>query len=455
MTVVSAFARVATALRATSPRAFAVELGVVALGVGFTVLGATAIVADKPPGADPPPLSVTLALLVPMLLVVLVRRRLPLSALAANTVLLGVVRELDVPELQVSSICWVVVLYAAGRYGVGRGRVIVRALAIAGVSGLLVRDVVTTWDDVEAIGYTERTFLLVASANIVWNLVMFVGAWYAGDLARKRFHRDQELAARTIELEASREENARRAVMDERVRIAREIHDVVAHHVSVMGVQAAAARRALHVDAERAEEPLRDIEHASREAVGELHRLLGFLRRVDDVDPDGVTAAALAPQPGLARLPELRRQLAAVGLAVRFTSTGAERDLPPSVDLSAYRIVQEALTNCLKYAGVEHAELEIDYGVERLTVAVRDRGRGPIASAGSTGPGGAGLTGMAERVALLGGRLRHGARPGGGFQVEAELPYDGMVAAAPSTSPPGAPPTGPGPGPGSNHAGVA
>ena len=204
---------------------------------------------------------------------------------------------------------------------------------------------------------------------------------------------------------------------------------MVAHHVSVMGVQAGAARRAVAVDPTKAEAPLQDIEASSREAVAELHRLLGFLRRADELDHDGLDPDALVPTPGLARLGELRRQVAAAGLAVRLTITGDEHPLPPSVDLNAYRILQEALTNCLKYAGVDMAEVTIDYGDDHLGLAVRDRGRGP--GAGPPTTGGAGLLGMAERVALLGGTLHHGARDGGGFEVQATLPYAGQVSAAP------------------------
>jgi signal transduction histidine kinase len=203
----------------------------------------------------------------------------------------------------------------------------------------------------------------------------------------------------------------------------------------VMGVQAGAARRALASDPERAAAPLRMIETSSREAVAELHRLLGFLRRVDDVDPDGLAGGALDPQPGLARLDDLRAQLASAGLALRLTLTGTPTPLAPAVDLSAYRILQEALTNCLKYAGVDQAEVEIEYCPDLLRIAVRDRGRGPTPAATSVPRSGAGLVGMAERAALLGGTARHGARPGGGFQVEAELPYHGVVAAAPSALP--------------------
>ncbi len=418
-------------LRLPSARSLAVHVVLIAAGIAFAITGAIIIVEDKPPAIEPASMTTTIGLLVPMMVILLGRYRWPLTVLVLSSALLATVRSLDVPELQVSSFSWMIALYAAGRYGRGVARHVVRALAIAALVALIINDLRDIWTDLDRFGFTERTFLVTAASNVGWNLLVFVGAWFAGELGRKRASRERELAARTLELEASREENARRAVMDERIRIARELHDVVAHHVSVMGVQAGAARRAVATDPPMAEGPLRDIEASSREAVAELHRLLGFLRRADERDPDGLTPGALAPQPGLDRLDDLRRQLAAAGLALRLTVTGDERALPPSVDLSAYRILQEALTNCLKYAGVDHAEVELDYDDDRLRLTVGDRGRGPAAT-DRAGVSGVGLLGMAERVALLGGRLHHGARAGGGFEVVAELPYAGEVSAAPA-----------------------
>ncbi len=421
--------RAVSFLHVPSTRALVLHLVLIPLGIAFTVVSALIIKEDAPAAIQPASLGTTLGLLLPMMLILFGRYRWPHLVLLASTGLLVAVRELDVPELQVSSFTWMIALYSAGRYGRGIGRHVVRGIAVGAVVVVLIRDVTEIWGDLEFFGFTERTFLLTAGSNIGWNLMVFIGAWYAGELARKRAQRDRDLAARTLELEASREENARRAVMDERVRIARELHDVVAHHVSVMGVQAGAARRAVAVDPTKAEAPLQDIEASSREAVAELHRLLGFLRREDELDHDSLDPDALLPTPGLARLDDLRRQLAAAGLAIRLTVSGDEQPLPPSVDLNAYRILQEALTNCLKYAGVDVAEVTIDYGTDHLGLAVRDRGRGPAPATPATG--GAGLLGMAERVALLGGTLHHGARDGGGFAVEATLPYAGQVSAAP------------------------
>ncbi len=429
---------IAEALAIPRRSVFIRELIFVFLGLILSWVGAFITLTDEPPGIEPASMTLTMALVAPALIVLLFRRRFPVIVLAVSIVLLAIVRVEFVPEFQVTSIAFTIAFYACGRYGRAGLRDWMRGVASLGVVGIIIYEVQTFAGDIEAMGFTKRSFYLSVALNSIWNLCLFAVTWWAAELARKRADRERELAARTLELEASREENARRAVMDERVRIAREIHDVVAHHVSVMGVQAGAARRVVSVNPDAAEQPLRAIEASSREAVTELHRLLGFLRRVDEPDPDGVDADALMPAPGLARLPDLRAQLAAAGLALRLSIEGDERPLPPSVNLNAYRILQEALTNCLKYAGVDVAEVGIVYGTDSLVLTVRDRGRGrPDGDGGqpATSSGGAGLIGMAERVALLGGSLQHGNRNGGGFEVVATLPYAGAVEAAPSMNP--------------------
>jgi signal transduction histidine kinase len=229
--------------------------------------------------------------------------------------------------------------------------------------------------------------------------------------------RRRELAAQARELELEREENARRAVLDERVRIARELHDVVAHHVSVMGVQAGAARRVMVRRPEQAAEALTSIEGSSRQAVVELHRLLGFLRRADQDD-------ALAPQPDLAQLPALIAQAARGALQVDLSIEGEARPLPGTLELSAYRVIQEALTNALKHSGGTAATVRVAYAPSTLEIEVRDDGRAH--SDRATGRfGGHGLIGMRERVRLHGGHLRAGPSPQGGFAVHATFPLNG------------------------------
>jgi signal transduction histidine kinase len=197
------------------------------------------------------------------------------------------------------------------------------------------------------------------------------------------------------------------------VRIARELHDVVAHHVSVMGVQAGAARVVMARDPAKATEALSSIESSSREAVVELHRLLCFLRQEGDSDE-------LGPQPGLAQIEGLATTMSDSSLTVDVGVEGDERPLPPTVDISAYRIVQEALTNALKHSGASRADVRLRYRKNEIEVEVVDDGRG--ASRGAARNGGLGLIGMRERAALHGGILTAETAPEGGFAVRATLP---------------------------------
>jgi signal transduction histidine kinase len=200
-------------------------------------------------------------------------------------------------------------------------------------------------------------------------------------------------------------------VLDERARIARELHDVVSHNVSVMVVQAAAGDDVFETHPEQAREALRAVEETGRRALGELRKLLA-------VSDDGEGAA---PQPGLARVDELAARVRSAGLEVALTIEGTPRAVPEALDLSAYRIVQEALTNTLKHAHASRAEVHVRYEPDALEVEVSDDGVGP---SGPTGDG-RGLIGMRERVSLFGGELLADARSGGGFQVRARMPLEG------------------------------
>ena len=211
--------------------------------------------------------------------------------------------------------------------------------------------------------------------------------------------------------ERERELAAREAVVEERARIARELHDVIAHNVSMMVVQAGAERRVLDGANGSTREVLQTIEQIGRNALTEMRRLVGMLRRDAD-DP-------LAPQPGLDEVATLVGQVREAGLPVDLTVEGERRELPAGIELSAYRIVQEALTNALKHAGDAHAQVSIRYGADSLELEILDDGGG--AQDGAT-RGGHGLVGMRERVALYGGRFDASRRPGGGFAVRAKLP---------------------------------
>jgi signal transduction histidine kinase len=216
---------------------------------------------------------------------------------------------------------------------------------------------------------------------------------------RRRLARDRELAARE-------------AVVAERNRIARELHDVVAHYMSVMVVQSQAARAVSESDPTAMREALRQVELSGRTGLAEMRRLLDVLKS-ENGEP------GLSPQPGLAHLPELLAGMRSTGLSVEAIVEGEARSLPPGVDLSAYRIVQEALTNTLKHAGEASARVLLRYEPDALEVEIDDDGRGPAIGDGPTI--GHGLIGMHERTQLFGGDFEAGARPGGGFRVRARL----------------------------------
>jgi signal transduction histidine kinase len=221
-----------------------------------------------------------------------------------------------------------------------------------------------------------------------------------------------ELRARAEGAEADREERIRAATADERARIARELHDAVAHAMSVMVMQAEAADELLDRDPARARIAIERVQRVGREGLGEMRRLLGVLRR--DESP------ALAPQPGVSSLQALADEVSATGLPVRLTVEGEPAALTAGVDISAYRIVQEALTNALKHAGASGVEVLLRYG-ESLELEISDDGDGPS----PPGENGHGLIGMRERVALYGGSFDAGRSPSGGFHVHATLPIDG------------------------------
>ena len=273
----------------------------------------------------------------------------------------------------------------------------------------------------------------------VLTFIQFGAAFFLGDLQKRRLAYMAKLEALNAQLATEQELRSRWAVAEERSRIARELHDVVAHSVSVMTVQAGAARRTLAASPDQAASALGQIESTGRQALVELRRLLGLLRDRDQED-----VAALAPQPGLDHLESLTAAAREAGLPVEVTVEGEPRPLPAGVDLSAYRIVQEALTNSLRHAGPARAKVRIRYGREDLEVQVSDDGaggQGTVRDGGGLvvvrlGPdgvlelpgrregGGHGLIGMRERVAVFGGTLETGPRPDGGYRVAARLPLD-------------------------------
>jgi signal transduction histidine kinase len=284
-------------------------------------------------------------------------------------------------------------------------------------------------------------------SSLLVGAIMFAGpsllAWTLGDSMRYRRAYYASLEDRAARLERERDAQAQVAAAAERARIARELHDVVAHNVSVMVVQADGASYALDSEPDRARQALAAISDTGRQALAEMRRLLGVLRK-DGPEP------ALAPLPGVEQLTELLDQARAAGLPVDFVMVGAPRPLPGGAALAAYRIVQESLTNTRKHAGPRaSATVTLRYCEDALMLTIADDGRGAAAVADS----GHGLTGMRERVALYGGTLTAGPRPGGGFEVTAVLPLSGhgQRAGTPAVPVPAAPvparPAPPAPGP--------
>ncbi|GAA4449007.1 sensor histidine kinase [Phytohabitans houttuyneae] len=259
---------------------------------------------------------------------------------------------------------------------------------------------------------TDMSAFYIAFLNGLMAMVCFL----VGRTVHARRTSILALEERARAAEQNQRALAEQAVGDERRRIARELHDMVAHHVSVMGVLATGARRVLKRDADAADEALATIEDTSRATLREMRRLLDVLRT--DAEP----AAELSPQPGLAGIEALVEQVREAGLPVALRVDGTPGPLDSGVALAIFRIVQEALTNALKHAGNATAHVRLSFGVYWLIVEVFDTGRGP--APGSDQAVGHGLVGMRERVALYGGTLRTGPRPGGGFRVYAKIPME-------------------------------
>jgi signal transduction histidine kinase len=242
---------------------------------------------------------------------------------------------------------------------------------------------------------------------------LFVGVWLAGQLLHERQRLAAALRDRASALAREQEETARLAIAEERARIARELHDVVAHSVSVMVVQAGAERLALSEEQHSTRETLLAIEKTGRQALAEMRRLLDMLRNEDD-------ELALAPEPSIDHLDSLLAHVREAGLPVELRVEGERAPLPAGVDISAYRIVQEALTNALRHAGPARARVLVRYGETDVEVEVADDGHG-TRDGDQTGHG---LVGMRERVALYGGDLTTGEGDAGGYSVRARLPFD-------------------------------
>ncbi len=323
------------------------------------------------------------------------RRRWPAAVLgvlaAAFLVSLAVGPLLMLPGLLCSA-------YAAALYGDARTRTIASVAAVAALGAAFIAVLVTDQSKLQASTHAA--------------LLGYGVAWLVGDRTRSRRRYVAGLEERALRLERERDEQARFAALEERGRIARELHDIVAHNVSVIAVQAGAARATSAARPERAVETLGLIERTARTTLSELRALLGVLRKGRDA------AQLRRPVPSLQYLAELLDQARASGLRVEETVEGAVRPLEPVTDLCAYRVVQEAITNALRHASGSSVTVSLRYAPRELVVAVADDGPGPRAGTN----GGQGLIGMRERVMLLGGELSAGPGRDGGFHVEARLP---------------------------------
>ncbi|MCF6469892.1 sensor histidine kinase [Nonomuraea sp. MG754425] len=329
---------------------------------------------------------------------VAVRRRWPLAALCA-----GLVPEMLLSGLGygtgLSSLATIVLLYSVASF---------RGLAVALVA--LVLALVTYVAD--AVSGSVRT---ASWSEYVVTAVVLAAVWGAGRSLRLRRAYLDELKDRAARLERAHAADTRAARAEERSRIARELHDVVAHHVSVMTVQAAAARRVLAADPELAREALSAIEHTGRLAMTEMRNIVGVLRTD--------SRAELGPQPGVRDLPALVEQMREAGLPTSLRVEGEPAPLPAGVDLAAYRLVQEGLTNSLRHAGAgTKAVVTVRNDPHELDVRVEDDGKGAARDLAAALPSGHGLVGIRERVALYGGILNIGPLPGGGFEVRARFP---------------------------------
>ena len=333
-----------------------------------------------------------------VVLALLGRRRFPFAAPAAVWVLAAALSFVD-GDLVVSTPS----LYVAG---------LAASFLLGSVTdaGQARRGLVLTLAAIEIVVFNDPDHV---AGNFIFIPGLMAIAWLVGLTMRERARQADAAQERAVQAEREREEGARRAVFEERVRIARELHDVVAHHVSMMGVQAGAARMVVDRDPVKAKDALTAIEASSRQAVDELHRLLGFLRQAGEADD-------LAPSPGVDQLPSLAAGMSDSDLIVEVDVEGEERPLPPTVDVSAYRIAQEALTNTLKHAGASRADVRLRYRPGAIELEIVDDGSGDGAASG--GGGGLGLIGMRERAALHGGQLEAGPLPGGGFAVRVTLP---------------------------------
>ncbi|GJM37997.1 MAG: two-component sensor histidine kinase [Acidimicrobiales bacterium] len=377
-----------------------VDIGVAVLA---TVIGLSELAADDITDTrDPDLLAVVLILAAGTSLVW--RRVAPLTVLATVTLMAVPVYLRDYGTFLTG--LGLTAIYSAAAHGRNRRQTWLAIVAAVGV--LFAAANVTLMDNGEGYSY----------ANAINMIVFCTSAAAAGGIVRNRHEIFVSAQTRAEHAEATRLAEAERAVARERLRIARDMHDVVAHSMSVMAVQAAAAQEITRTQPDRAILAMQTVERTGRQALNEMRRMLGVLRG-DDAD------TALTPQPTLANIADTVAQSNEAGLTTALEVTGERRELPPGIEVAAFRIVQEALTNVRKHGGsTASATVRLDYGPISLGVEIIDDGAGAVSSLSRTG-GGNGLIGMRERVEIYNGDFDAGPRPGGGFAVHVQLPTAG------------------------------
>ena len=395
----------------------------VATAVGLFAASILSLVLGRAMGLWPDPAGAALSagILALMTLPLALRRVAPVPVLAVLGVGLILIGELRVPEVTVSNIALFMAIYSVGAWERNRTRAnVARGILVAVMAvWLLISFFRQSTQELEFDGPGIGVLTPVAAymlQQVLVNVLYFAGAWWFGEHAWSAARQKALTEFRTRQLEDEQAKVARHAITVERLRIARELHDAVAHHVSLMGVQAAAARTVLDTDTEQARAQLESLESSSRAAVSELYQLLGTLRDEEAATP--VTASL-----DLDLLPTLVQDAEAAGLRVTLELVGEPFPLPPLVGLNLYRLAQESLTNVLKHAGPgTRTRVHLRYGDDSVELEVADDGLGrPGPKARGAGLG---LLGMRERVATLGARLDVGPRSESGWVVRVAVPVE-------------------------------
>ncbi len=407
-----------------------VILALVMLGLSVGSMFLYRVAGFYPEPADIP---LSIALLAATSLVLAARRRFPLTVLVVTSAAFVATQTLQVPEIVMTNIILFITMYTAGAWTTNRRlSMVVRGLVILGMFIWLFVALATSpmpFLDRDLRDAPLSAFTAYSLISIVTNLLYFGGAYYFGDRAWASARAGVELQARSEELAVERERNAAQAVVRERMRIARDLHDVVAHHVSLMGVQAGAARRMVDGSPRKAAESLAAIEESARQAVDELHRMLGTLRETGDDAATGTTPLDV-DGPSTLRLssvPALVEHARSAGLDSTYRVVGVPREVPATVESTLFRVAQEAVTNTLKHASPSaRLDVRLRYLDDAVELEVTDSGG--AARAGASGAG-LGLVGMRERIAAVGGTLETGPRARGGFLVRAR------ISTAPSEAP--------------------